>query len=197
MTYLYGIAASDWMSTPENWVFLAIALPTLFGGWRSVTTRNVVHSALYLVAALAGSAGLFLLLGAEFVAWTVVLVYIGAIIVLFLFGIMITRAPLGTETELSHSVATRVPAAVVAGLMFFILSGVMLDTVGDSLLPEEAGATATADIGNVMFSRFVVPFEVVSIVLLAALIGGIVIARRDPDQESARRTPVSTREGSG
>jgi NADH-quinone oxidoreductase subunit J len=182
---LLGIAASDWMSTSENWVFLVIALPTLLAGWRSVTTRNIVHSALYLVTTLAGSAALFLLLGAEFVAWTVVLVYIGAIIVLFLFGIMITRAPLGNEAELSHPVTTRIPAAVVAGLLFFLLSAVMLDTFGDSLLPGDAPATRTADIGETIFGRFVVPFEVVSIVLLAALIGGIVVARRDPEVESA------------
>jgi NADH-quinone oxidoreductase subunit J len=182
---LLGIAASDWMSTPENWVFLVIVLPTLLAGWRSVTTRNIVHSALYLVATLAGSAALFLLLGAEFVAWTVVLVYIGAIIVLFLFGIMITRAPLGVETELSHPVTTRIPAAVVAGLLFFLLSGVMLDTFHDELIPAEAGATRTIAIGESMFARFVVPFEVVSIVLLAALIGGIVVARRDPESDDA------------
>ena len=89
---------SDWLSQPENYVFLVIALPMVFGAWRVVTTRNVVHAALYLVLALGGSAALFLLLGAEFVAWTVVLVYIGAVVVLFLFGIMITRAPLGGRT---------------------------------------------------------------------------------------------------
>jgi NADH-quinone oxidoreductase subunit J len=191
---LLGIAASDWMSTPENWVFLVIALPTLLAGWRSVTTRNIVHSALYLVTTLGGSAALFLLLGAEFVAWTVVLVYIGAIIVLFLFGIMITRAPLGMEAELSHPVATRIPAAVVAGLLFFLLTGVMLDTFGDSLVPDEAGATRTIEIGESMFGRFVVPFEVVSIVLLAALIGGIVVARRDPEAP-APSEPQKTKVG--
>ena len=188
---LLGIAASDWMSTPENWVFFVIALPTLLAGWRSVTTGNIVHSALYLVSTLAGSAALFLLLGAEFVAWTVVLVYIGAIIVLFLFGIMITRAPLGREAELSHPVATRIPAAVVAGLLFFLLSGVMLDTFGDSLLPDNP-ATRTAQIGESMFARFVVPFEVVSIVLLAALIGGIVVARRDPEPTGAAESHKTT-----
>jgi NADH-quinone oxidoreductase subunit J len=189
-----SIAASDWMSTPENWVFLVITLPTLLAAWRSVTTGNVVHSALYLVATLAGSAGLFLLMGAEFVAWTVVLVYIGAIIVLFLFGIMITRAPLGIEARLSHPVSTRIPAAVVAGLLFFLLSGVMLDSFGDTLLPEAADATRTVEIGESMFARFLVPFEVVSVVLLAALIGGIVIARRDPDSPGSddRSRPMRT-----
>ena len=65
----------------------------LASAFRVVTAKNVVHAALFLVATLAGTAGLFLILSAEFVAWVLVLVYIGAVIVLFLFGIMITRAP--------------------------------------------------------------------------------------------------------
>ncbi|REK12799.1 MAG: NADH-quinone oxidoreductase subunit J, partial [Actinobacteria bacterium] len=80
---------ADWISAPVNWVFLAIGLIVLLSGFRVVTSKNVVHAALFLVGALAGTAGLFLMLSAEFVAWVLVLVYIGAVIVLFLFGIMI------------------------------------------------------------------------------------------------------------
>ena len=93
---------SDWLSEGENWVFLLISIPTLIAGWKVVSTRNIVRAVLYLVVTLAGTAALFLLLGAEFVGWTVVLVYIGAVIILFLIGIMITRAPLGVDSELSH-----------------------------------------------------------------------------------------------
>ncbi|HJQ78260.1 MAG TPA: NADH-quinone oxidoreductase subunit J, partial [Acidimicrobiia bacterium] len=88
-----------WIAEPVNWVFLAIGLGILFSAFRVVTSPNVVHAALYLVGALAGTAGLFLLLSAEFVAWVLVLVYIGAVVVLFLFGIMITRAPTGVDQD--------------------------------------------------------------------------------------------------
>jgi len=169
----------DWVSTPQNWVFLVVALPTLLAGFKVVQTSNVVHAVLYLVGALGGSAALFILLGAEFVAWTVVLVYIGAVIVLFLFGIMITRAPLGFDVTLSHPVRVRVAAAVVSFVLFALIGGAMLAEFEGAAIPETA-ATRTAALGASIFERFVVPFEVVSVVLLAALIGGIVLARRDP-----------------
>lgn len=170
---------NDWISHPENIVFLILGLTMVGAGFRSVTSRNVVHAVLFLVVALAASAALFLLLGAEFVAWTVVLVYIGAVVVLFLFGIMITRAPLGTETQLSHSNQTKIGAAIVAGALFALISVAAIQGFGDTEFV--ASPTRTDDIGLSIFQRFVIPFEVVSVVLLAALIGGIVLARRDPE----------------
>ena len=170
---------TDWVSEAENYVFLAIAIPMVFSAWRVVTSQNVVHAVLYLVAALAGSAALFVLLGAEFVAWTVVLVYIGAVVVLFLFGIMITRAPLGQDVDLSQPLRARIPAAVVSFSLFLLMSGALFDAFGGEAIVESE-ATRTVDIGTSIFSRWVIPFEVVSVVLLAALIGGIVLARRDP-----------------
>jgi NADH:ubiquinone oxidoreductase subunit 6 (subunit J) len=180
---MFAVDAADWFSTSENYVFLVIGLPMLFAGFKVVTSSNMVHAVLYLVGALAGSAALFLLLGAEFVAWTVVLVYIGAVIVLFLFGIMITRAPIGVEVQLSHPARVRFSAALVAGALFALIAGAMVYGFRDD---EVATAvTRTAEIGESIFERFVIPFEVVSVVLLAALIGGIVIARRDPEPEEA------------
>ncbi|NNC74076.1 MAG: NADH-quinone oxidoreductase subunit J [Acidimicrobiia bacterium] len=170
----------DWISDARNWWYLALAVPMLVAAFRVVTSRNVVHSVLYLVGALAASAGLFLLLGAEFVAWTVVLVYIGAVVVLFLMGIMITRAPLGTESDLDHTGAPKLVAAIVAGLLFLLTAGAMLDAFADDVV--EPTRVTTDEIGQLLFSRYVIPFEVVSFVLLAALIGGIVLARRDPDE---------------
>jgi NADH-quinone oxidoreductase subunit J len=178
-----AITFGDWIGEAENWVFAVLAIAMLYSAVRVVTTKNVVHAALYLVVTLGGSAALFLLLGAEFVAWTVVLVYIGAIIVLFLFGIMITRAPLGFETRLSHSLQVQIGAALASGAMFLLIGGSMLDAFGDDPLPTVAGPTRTGDIGQSIFERFVIPFEVVSFVLLAALIGGIVLARKDPTVE--------------
>jgi NADH-quinone oxidoreductase subunit J len=172
----------DWIGQSENVVFLVISLVMLGAGVWVVVTRNVVHAALMLALALAGSAALFLLLGAEFVAWTVVLVYIGAVVVLFLFGLMITRAPLLRDpAPLSH--ARRWPAALVAVAVFATVATATTSFFGwgeDTLIEE--GITRTAALGDLLFNRFVIPFEAVSFVLLAALIGGIVLARKDPKE---------------
>ena len=173
------MSVGDWFSDPQNYIFLAIALPMLFAGFRVVTSSNVVHAVLFLVAALAGSAAMFLMLGAEFVAWTVVLVYIGAVVVLFLFGIMITRAPLGTDTQLNHE--RRWPAALVALSVFAVMAYAITEAFEDAEITDNLARTD--EIGTVLFDRFVLPFEVVSVLLLAALIGGIVLARRDPETE--------------
>ena len=175
---------ADWFETSENWVFLLIAIPTLVAAWKVVSSQNIVRAVLYLVVALGGTAALFLLLGAEFVAWTVVLVYIGAVIILFLIGIMITRAPLGTEGDLSHPVRVRIPAALLAWIIFFFIGWAVLDGFGAEVIPTAEGGTRTAELAAVLFDRWVIPFEVVSLVLLAALIGGIAIARRDPEDAS-------------
>jgi NADH-quinone oxidoreductase subunit J len=169
----------DWISEAENVVFATIGIVMLLASVWVVYTKNVVHAALSLVVTLAGSAALFLLLGAEFVAWTVVLVYIGAVIVLFLFGIMITRAPIGRDSaNLDHD--RRWPAALVAASVFATMAYATTSFWGWSETIDLEGPTRTADIGETLFSRFVIPFEAVSFVLLAALIGGIVLARRDP-----------------
>ncbi len=175
------MTVSDWFSTTQNWAFLAMAVPTLFAAFRVVTTRNVVHSVLYLVVALGGSAAMFILLGAEFVAWTVVLVNIGAIVVLFLFGTMITRAPAGKDPELSAPRFTKLAAAAVSGLLFIVIGGAMLDGFQGQTIDSAAGPTGTAQLGEALFTRYVIPFEVVSFLLLGALIGGIVLARPDPE----------------
>ena len=172
------VTFSDWITEIANWVFLAIALATLAGAFLVVTAKNVVRAVLALVVTFAGTAALFLMLGAEFVGWTVVLVYIGAVIILFLIGIMITRAPLGMETELSHSNQTKIGAALVSGALFALITVTTIAGFGETKITPNP--TRTGEIGQSMFERFVIPFEVVSIVLLAALIGGIVLARQDP-----------------
>lgn len=170
---------TDWISDARNIAFLVIALVMVVGAVRVVSSPNVVHAALMLVLTLGGSAALFLMLGAEFVAWAVVLVYIGAVIVLFLFGIMITRAPTGRDpVNLDHE--RRWPAALVALATFVTIAWSTTLAFEDTVIPE--GVTRTSDIGAVLFTRYVIPFEAVSFVLLAALIGGIVLARKDPDQ---------------
>ena len=168
----------------QNIAFGILAAAAVVAALRVVTTKNVVHAALYLVVVLGSVAANFVLLAAEFVAVVQLLVYIGAIVVLFLFGVMLTRAKLGREGELDND--QRGVAAVVALFLLGILTYVLVDAFGDEKLPElnrtaeELAATRGArPVGDAIFSTFLVPFEVVSVLLLAALVGAIVLARRD------------------
>ncbi|HYI62116.1 MAG TPA: NADH-quinone oxidoreductase subunit J [Acidimicrobiales bacterium] len=176
--------------------FGVIALVMVVSALRVVTTRNVVHAAMWLVVVLAGAAAQYILLAAEFVAVTQVMVYIGAVVVLFLFGVMLTRARLGTDAELTRK--NWYGGAFVAVVMLGLLSFSLVDTFQDAKLPEErqaglvlpaAGDPAgdahpnagsnTAAVSDTIFSSYLVPFEVVSVLLTAALVGAIVIARKD------------------
>lgn len=172
------VSLSDWLSEVANWIFLIIALPTLFSAWMTVSTQNIVRAVLYLVVALAGTAALFLMLGAEFVGWTVVLVYIGAVIILFLIGIMITRAPLGTTTALSQGTNVTRPAALLSLVFFGMVAWGSVDAFRNDMI-EPFQSTPTSTLADLIFTRLIIPFEVLSFVLLAALIGGIALARRD------------------
>lgn len=162
----------------QNIAFYIIAALIVFGAIRVVTCKNLMHAALWLVLVLAGVAAQYILLAAEFVAITQVLVYLGAIIVLFLFGIMLTRATTGTDDDLDSSPKARGLAAVVGlGLL-----GVMGYSLWDGFGKREFGdlvVQRTAQVSDSIFSTYLLPFEVISILLLAALIGAIVLARRD------------------
>jgi len=177
---------ADWISEPVNWVFLVIGLAVLVSGFRVVTSKNVVHAALFLVGALGGTAGIFLLLSAEFVAWVLVLVYIGAVIVLFLFGIMITRAPTGLDEGLDSE--RKVWPAFLSLAVFVALAWGSVVAFGTNPVATTGTPTVTEILGESLLGRFVIPFEIVGFVLLAALIGGITIARRDltPVEEEER-----------
>ncbi|HJP65014.1 MAG TPA: NADH-quinone oxidoreductase subunit J [Actinomycetota bacterium] len=159
---------------------------------RLVTSRNVVHAALYLVVALAMVGAVYLLVAAEFVAWVQVLIYVGAIVVLLLFSLMLTRAPIGRETldNQQRGLAAIVAAGILAGLAFLIQ---------DTFSGKDVHLTPvrTSEIGVSLFRDYVLPFEVVSVLLLAALVGAVVLARKDqgpgPSEERGapeRRVPI-------
>ncbi|MGZ4803831.1 MAG: NADH-quinone oxidoreductase subunit J family protein, partial [Acidimicrobiia bacterium] len=141
-----------------------------------VRSQNVVHAALYLVVVLGGGAAQYILLAAEFVAWVQVLIYIGAVIILFLFGIMLTRAPMGGDTNLDND--QRWPAAVVSVFLLGVLATLLVDAFSDKKI-HLTSPTKTEQVADLIFKTYVVPFEVISILLLAALVGAVVIARRD------------------
>ena len=154
--------------------FLLLLL--LLSGVKVVTTSNVIHAAIFLVFTLATTAVLFILLSAEFVALVLILVYIGAVIVLFLFGVMITRAPLGPNAELDND-QNKLMAAVISLSIFGIFTYILLQTFDSTVVISEG--TSTKLLGEILLSRFVFPFELVSFVLLGARIGGITLARKD------------------
>jgi NADH-quinone oxidoreductase subunit J len=161
----------------QNIFFGILAAIVAISALRMVTTRNIVHAALYLVAVLAGLGALYVMLTAEFVATTQVLVYIGAVMVLFLFGIMLTKAPLGNVMEMT---GRQWPlAAVVAALLGGVTIYSLVDRFGSERLNTDGPIYRTADVSDEVFSTYIVPFEAVSVLLLAALIGAIVLARKD------------------
>jgi NADH-quinone oxidoreductase subunit J len=160
----------------ENVAFGALAIVMVIGGINVVTTQNVVRAALSLVVVLAGVAAIYILLAAEFVAIVQVLVYIGAIVVLFLFGIMLTRAPVGRDVGLDND--QRLVGALVALALLGLMGWVLADGFGRTKIPDSA-IIRSAAIGDAFLGPYVIPFEVVSVLLLAALVGAVAIARRD------------------
>ena len=168
----------------QNIFFYAIAAVIVYSAIRVVTCRNVVHAALHLVAVLAAVAAQYVLLAAEFVAATQVLVYIGAIVVLFLFGIMLTRAKLGADQDLTHK--HWFGAAATAAVLFGVMAYALIDEFhwSDTAMPADpriatVNGSNSATVSDSIFSTYLVPFEVVSVLLLAALVGAIVLARKD------------------
>ncbi|MGH6656144.1 MAG: NADH-quinone oxidoreductase subunit J family protein [Actinocrinis sp.] len=159
--------------------FVLIGLMVLASGLLVVTVQNLVHAALWLVVCLGGVAGEYLLLGAQLVAWVQILIYVGAIVVLLLFGLVLTRAPIGPTDELD--VKFKLPAVVVglgaAGVLVTVLIDAYRNTWFDPRGALSQG-TAAAN-GTALFKYWVLPFETLSVLLLAALVAAIVISRRD------------------
>jgi NADH-quinone oxidoreductase subunit J len=167
-------------------IFLVVALITAAAAIRTVTSTNLVHSALFLAVTLAGIAGVFLVMSADFLALVQLVVYVGAVAVLFLFGLMLTRAPIGREALDSEH---RGLALGVSVSLFVLLSGLIIAAFGDVRV-EQVGGPRTADIGLALFRDWVLPFEVLSMLLLAALVGAIVLSRRE-DGESGEVQDVT------
>jgi NADH-quinone oxidoreductase subunit J len=166
-----------WEQQVAFWV-LALAMAGAALG--VVRTKNIVHAALFLVIVLAGAAGQYILLLSEFVAWVQVLIYIGAVVILFLFGIMLTRAPMRGDLSLDND--QRWGAVVVSLFVLGVLLALLVDAFGDQKIKfddklVEVGRAST--VGSAIFHNYVIPFEVVSMLLLGALVGAVVLARRD------------------
>lgn len=160
--------------TVVHLVFVILALITLGGAWGVVSARSVFTSALFLILSFVGVAGFYVLLEAGFLAAIQLLIYVGAIAVLILFAVMLTRHVMAEETRLINQ-QWRI-AAAIAGLLFVALA---LYAVGTEWRISTAAppADSIVALGKALLGPYVLPFEVASIVLLVALIGAIVIAR--------------------
>jgi NADH-quinone oxidoreductase subunit J len=161
--------------TVADALLLALGLIAVGAGALVVTSSHIVRAGLYLVVCLGAFAGLYLVLGAELVAWVQVLVYLGAVVVLLLFAVMLTRAPIGPSKDLDRPAG---PAALVGGGVGLGLTALLSDAFrwGVTALPEPGTAER---MGAQIFGGWVLPFEVLSILLLAALVGAVVLSRPD------------------
>jgi len=159
-------------------LFIVVALFTLGSGFMVVTTRNLVHAALWLVSTLFGVAVTFALLSASFLAVVQVVVYIGAIAILFIFAVMLTRKDMrdqGPQHNPGWWVGAVIAVLVFAGL-FLLLQGWNGSSKSAADIP--AGFDSISELGNALVSpdAYVLPFEVASVLLVAALIGAVYVA---------------------
>jgi NADH-quinone oxidoreductase subunit J len=160
--------------TAASVVFLALGVVTLVGALGTVLLRNIVHSALFLVMSFVGVAFIYILLEADFLFAIQILIYVGAIATLILFGIMLTKGVRGEQPQNNKMV---VPAAVIAALLFFaVLVPVILNTAWPSSNAPAPQATTTI-LGIELMNTYALPFELAGVLLLVALVGAIIVAR--------------------
>ena len=160
--------------TPVFWILAAL---TVFGGLAAVTLKNTVHCALAVTIAFAGLAMLYLQLDAQFAGFAQILVYIGAVAILVVFAILLTR---GSETpkEGIFSRSWFAGMAIAAGV-FAVLGWAVIQSI--HVLPHQAESpnVTVNDIGNGLLSRYVLPLEIVALLLTAALVGAVIVAMHE------------------
>lgn len=158
-------------------IFYILAAVIVGSGVMVVTLKNVFHSLLFLVLCLFSVAGIYVLLHAEFVAAVQVLIYVGAVTVLLIFAIMMTAKIYSPSLRQFNEQV--VPGLIIVGTILVVTLWVLSRTAWKVSEDVFAGQSTTMAIGKSLLTTYVLPFEVVSVVLIAALIGAIIIARRD------------------
>ncbi len=157
-------------------VFYLLALVTVGSALGVALSRSIVYSAFALMGTLLGVAATFVLLGADFLGVVQLLIYVGGILVLTLFAVMLTHRI--SDVNVSNRAVGRLPAAVLVGVAFAWMTAVARRATWVVKEPA-APAPTTYGIGNAFLTHYVLPFEVASVVLLAALIGAIVVSRKE------------------
>jgi NADH-quinone oxidoreductase subunit J len=165
----------------------ALGAVAIGAGVRVVGTPHLVRAGLWLVVTLASIAGMYLVMGAELVAWVQVLLYVGAVVVLLLFAVMLTRAPIGGSLDLDRPRGTGV---LIGGGSALGLGALLVDAYHWSFVETPQVGTAEG-IGSSVFRTWALPFEILSMLLLAALVGAIVVSR--PGREASKSTEAGER----
>ncbi len=178
-------------------VFVLVGLVTLGAALVAVTTKQLVHAALWLVVALGGIAVEYLLLSAEFIAWVQVLIYVGSVVVLLLFGLMLTKAPIGRSPDADSGnrwVASAVSIVSAAALVTVVVDAFRTTWI-DLDRRTGPGEGSTEVTGQALFRHWVLPFEALSVLLLAALVGAIVLSRRRTAADTANTADTDNTAG--
>ncbi|HEY2920808.1 MAG TPA: NADH-quinone oxidoreductase subunit J [Candidatus Binatia bacterium] len=157
-------------------VFYLIALITVVSAGMVAFSRNIIYSGFSLLGTFMGVAGIYVFLGADFVAAVQVLIYVGGILVLILFAVMLTHRI--TDVEITNRASGRIPALIVVGILIYLLIETIMETPWVKA-KEVVYAATTAKIGDLFLSSYLLPFELASLVLLAALIGAVVLSRKE------------------
>lgn len=155
-------------------VFIVASLVTLGAALKVVTGRNVFHNALFMVLSFVGVAALYVLLEAEFLAVMQILIYVGAISILIIFAVMLSRRLMAEDQTQRNS---QWWIAAIVSVALFLVLGFMLFRVTWPAVAEELPKDIVASLGESFMGTYVLPFEVASVILLVALIGSIMIAR--------------------
>jgi NADH-quinone oxidoreductase subunit J len=163
--------------------FIGLALAAIAGGVLMLNLTKVVHMVVALVFTFISIAGIYVMLSAEFVAFVQILIYSGAITIIMLFGIMLTRHNDETETAgLLRKTLVGLGVLGFAGLMYFGVYN--LDLGGGA---ADLHVDNTEQIGLAIYAKYVIPFELTSVLLLVALVGAIILAKRDDEEEEATK----------
>ena len=162
--------------TVSTAVFYLVVAITIGSAMIVAFSRNIIYSAFSLLGTFAGVAGIYIFLGADFVAAVQLLIYVGGILVLVLFAVMLTHRI--TDVEITNRAAGRIPALIVVGVLVYLLVQTVRETPW-AKAKEIVYAATTAKIGDLFLDTYLLPFELASLVLLAALIGAVVIARKE------------------
>jgi NAD(P)H-quinone oxidoreductase subunit 6 len=157
-------------------VFYLIAIITVGSAVVVAFSRNIIYSAFSLLGTFAGVAGLYVFLGADFVAAVQVLIYVGGILVLILFAVMLTHRI--TDVEITNRAVGRLPGLMVVGVFLALLIQTIRETPWVKV-KELAHQPTTARIGDLFLEHYLLPFELASLVLLAAMIGAVVLSRKE------------------
>jgi NADH:ubiquinone oxidoreductase subunit 6 (subunit J) len=168
-----------------NIIFVLLAVLTLIGALRVLTTRSVIHAAYWLFPVFAGMAGFYLLLGAQFLAAIQVLIYIGAILVLIIFAVTLTRNAMDSDDAQSNRFG--LPVFLAAAVLLVALVGAAMKTpwpaaltsIDKILLSPGLEVTGVPALGVTLLQHYLLPFEIASVLLLGGMIGAIVLARKE------------------